>query len=1648
MTKPTSNLTNSNVSILSNSNEKYSKIKNEIRQQAIADVLNFDKRDLTDINNTIKEINDLKEGNLSYIQINSNGKKVNYKELQQYKNFGAIFNKYKGKDDEKEKMYMEIAERIILDRWWIVEYKDWTEIWKEQITEDFVRKEYNLLNEEYKYKDRLDFFTIKDRNWRLYIIKWKNDELKKIKEKEEELKYKKIEELQKSSEADTKKTELEDLDSELNNEKTEEVKNEESKRMEALIRNLMEDSEEKDRRNEARFAELEKLLKNKDKKTNKKSEDTDENIIDEEDNKNDNKLEDSEALDEKQNYISRSFVEGLIVGIRKSKGYPKWTIRIREEVINVEEFEFYEEFKQEYIEAKWDATRLSRLDKEFAEMIILFSPKWADYNNKYCIKLSESELKDGLYVSDERLARYGVRINVTKYEHEVIEKEIIRERKIVEKIETTITELQTSIVELTRTISIEKSLSTVILEEIKRKRELLAILIKKQKILLASLKWLDNDEDLKRLREEEARLQKEYDNLLKEKEKQNKLNEEIDKIKKKIAEWEKNHGEENHEKEKIRNEILEKENTIKGIEDEIKKLEGRKSFVESQLSLKNWALTIDRKHGYEKELKEIDEKIAWYKSDIEKLNQDIQDLKDKLEWDDEIAKLEKEITNKKTEKIKLQKRLSKLVAEKSLYETSRTNDETYADNERRNAEIEEIEKKLKIINKEIEELETKKEELENWGKDSEELKKLIKRLAELEGQLDPDIDEKLEEKEQELENIKKQIEEKEQSWDKWELEAQLIAIIEEQKNLLAELESLEALLTTAKTKEEKIKIEEEIRIINERLTIISQKITEFESFIQIYKSRETITKYKIFQIIPIDPIPVPNKPFEMTSAISDMGTDVFKEKAALKVEEELKRQYDWLGRWQMWSRLALFLWRWSKRKKMMKNEMNNMANTAFQTNAAYATLNDQSQNAADRHAHELLTNMAAVNRITTVHNPQVDQLCKDYLNGRETDSTFQTKFNAIVAADANIQNALNGQNITHIWTNILLQLKEHLALKDLIDRLDSELDSYIHWGHNPMHIQNMQNFVEQYIKDYQKLPAFKTTFEQFLQWNLNARNKLRRYLSHQKAIMNMQITNLRMNIDILNRWKSAYQIDNKDREKGWKYKVWHFMDKHPRGTAIWTVALSVWLWVATAPLSAVAWAAVTTWVFGSYVWFTNYIKKWTHHTKEQNTHEKNVVTDYRNEQAKIQNWQNLALNGHGRKKYKAKRQLALYDQTTQANIQLSNQISEYITNLSSKTWDLTPDEDNFMRLNLIEWWARLKYYRAMWHNFLASEKVDETEKDMRKLEKSITLWLQKIGKTTNDIETTMTATNGLGTNITYNVIQNDLKTSYDKSLIQFKRERRWLALRYGIWTAALSIGTALGMQYLMWTWVFAKWKIECPDAELTAVKDNFALWKAELLDGSNSVYLDSNTAFSSISENGTKLNLWYWAWTDGTHVIPWRLTLSDLIWWSGKVWKIPDVKGNIDALVWSNGFTQAHANVFKDALDHLPTGVWTNGVLQNMRQAEWIEQWAKALVSSGKSSMINPSDITIAYDPSLDVIWTTNHTLADRVFNWIIEIAWPCKETEAPKRWRRLMWVPLFFNTFKKRKPTKDTTDQNFWQWNNQQRPHQPQPNQNQPHNP
>ena len=1457
------------------------------------------------------------------------------------------------------------AEMLILDSWNFIEFRNDESFENDKNAEEESLIAYNELNKLRKYKRKIERIRKIDEHGDFYIIKWTDDQIKIIKERfEEELKKEeKPEDKEEKPEDKEEKPEDKEEKPEDKEEKPEdkEEKPEDKKEDSDLdeLRRKQEELEEKLRRNEKDNEELRNTIRELIDKLNKKDDTTDEEheeshddekpddeSHDDEDIDDDffngiDDIDDAEALDENPNYILRSVIVEQVVKIRMANWYPEWTVEIRGESINIEEFEFYEELKQEYIDAKWDAEKLAQLDKEFAELIILFSPKGADFKDRYYIKLTEDELEDGLVVTNERLSRYGITYNVADYFEKIVEREVIRERKIVRKIETVITELETSIMELTRIIDIEKTSKEVILEEIVKKKSLLKILLRRQKKLLLLLTGNKNNEEINKLRNKEAKLQKEYEDLLEEKKKQEELKRKIADVKKKIAELEKD-----DEKKKIAETIENKENEISEIEAEIKKLESRKWFIKDQLELNDLALTPDRIAGYREELKEIDKEIAGYQSDIEKLKEDIKALKEQLE-----------------------------------------------------------------------------------GDESEELKKLRDELKDLEGQLawmDPDVDAKLKKKAEELDEIKKQIKDLEQAWGDNEIQAQLIALIEEQEILIKELETLERLVVVATTEEEKIRIREQIRIINRKITIISKKITEYEHEIQIYKERVTTRRYRIYQAVQITP--VPSEGLQLNSVISDMWTDVFEEKAALKVEEQLKQEYKNLWTWDVFGRLALFLGRWRKRRRMINREKNNMANTAFQTDPNYAALNEQSQNAADRHAHELATGMVAINRITTVQNPQVDQLCKDYLNGTVTDAQFQTQFNTIVAADTNIQNALNGQNITHIGSNILLRLKEQLALNKLIEDLDTQLSQYIATG-NQTHMHNMENLVEIYIRDYQNTPAFMASFEKVVGGDANEKLVLRRYLAQQKAVMKMQIKNLTMSIDIINKWKSAYQIDNSDREKGWKYKVWKFMDKHPWGTAIGSIALGLWLWAATAWVGAVAWAAITTGVFGAYAGTTAAIKKWTHHTKEQNTHEKNVVTDYRNEQAKIQQWQNDALNGSWWRKYKAKRQLALYDQTTQENIRLTKQIEEYITNLSSKTWPLTQQEDNFMRCNLIEGWARLKYYREMWHNYLASENVDSTEKDMMRLEKAITLWCQKIGETTNSIETTMTATNSLGANITYDVLKNDLKASYDKSLIQFKRERRNLALKYGIGTAAASIGTALGLQYLTWTWVFAKWT---PPVAPTSTSyswwtDNFGLGKDDLTNWA--VYSSTKSAIaSSGAPNGSELTFNYWVWTDGTKVVSWFSSAS-----KAASLTTDFANTSIYPNLSPTQVSSLQSEISKIASDPTFISAFKDPELARERAMESIEHFARALNDSWRP------DLLLKFNHTGSIPGVTNHNLTERFMTLAIDITTPGKPgTDPVKRGRWFMGVPLFFNTFKDRKGSDDTTDQ---KWNNQNAQQQQQPN-------
>ncbi|MFZ2151117.1 MAG: hypothetical protein WAZ12_05325 [Candidatus Absconditicoccaceae bacterium] len=763
----------------------------------------------------------------------------------------------------------------------------------------------------------------------------------------------------------------------------------------------------------------------------------------------------------------------------------------------------------------------------------------------------------------------------------------------------------------------------------------------------------------------------------------------------------------------------------------------------------------------------------------------------------------------------------------------------------------------------------------------------------------------------------------------------------------------------------------------------------------------------------LDPI-IEQQDLDISAVISDMGTDIHRERLSLETEEELRDEYKNTGKWNMPKRAYLFLSRGAKRKRLIKEKMEKLEKKkhAFTKNEPF---DQEIESAADRHEIEKgKYNLASIDKkVEKIDDPKVNEICKKYLESDGitliyTDDNFKDDFNAITA-DKNtiLGKALEGQKeIKYIGSNILEKLKLKKAAFELDNEINQELGKYINTS-DEIHIKNIEEKISKYIAAHQENPKNIATYKIILKEK--DPSKLNQFLKHQGAVMKMKVNNLKMTIDVLVGGKSAYQIDNKDRQKGRAYKVGHALDKLPRwAQTAGFVGLSIGTGLLTGGLGTVASAAIVTGFSAGSVGGLNALKKWTHYTKEQNTHEKNVATDYKNEQKKIQERQDQALKGkrYSWKTYKAKRQLALYDQSTQENFQVSNTITDTITDLCSQVRTLTPQEENYIKKNLIQGKVRLDYYRDIGHNFLASNEKKHIEQDMKRLEKAIILGSNKLGLVNGITDiSTLQATDDTGTNLKYEEIKKDLENSYNKSLIQFKRERRVLAAKYGVGTAVASAGMSLGMQYLMGTGVFSE-KVIPGTTTGTGTSEHFNPGKHNLLDTgtSNSIHDTAQSISSNPNINSSSIiDINYGAGTDATAVIPGRLTQSVYDT------KINEVINNINSM---KGLNTAIRDQLIDHVKSEPrkssraTSNFTNDFLHGMRCAETVEQAARGLADSGYNHGIN-----IAYNSSYDIAGKGIHNVAERVVNADFVLNNP---GTGNSRWERLVIpVPLFFNTFK-----------------------------------
>lgn len=664
---------------------------------------------------------------------------------------------------------------------------------------------------------------------------------------------------------------------------------------------------------------------------------------------------------------------------------------------------------------------------------------------------------------------------------------------------------------------------------------------------------------------------------------------------------------------------------------------------------------------------------------------------------------------------------------------------------------------------------------------------------------------------------------------------------------------------------------------------------------------------------------------------------------------------------------------------------------------------DELTSASNRHQLEDNKNLNRSDKIIdyTLEIPEVNTLCRDYILWIIDSDQFKVNFNMMVEGDANIQDALNSWSIKYMSSNILDVLDTEKGKVSLLNNIINNVDNIDNIDTNTF-ISSIQAAVSKWDID----PVFADQIISHI--NTNEIWQLKLLLQQQKFILDKKLSNLNIKLWVLAKTKSAYSIDNKDREKSSLYKIWHRLDKiNWRVKALWFAGISVWAWLLWWPLWLWAvWSSIlATWVSSTLVGWMNLFKKWSHYTKEQNTHEKNITTDFDDTIDKIRQWQDDAASRWVRnwfKRYKARRQLKLYNDTTQGNIALIEDLSNNISDILSDPNPLDDHQEDLLKLLLIEAKSRLMVYYDTWHNFLASKTRWENEQDMNKLHQLIDRWVSKIWIIRDDVDT-------LTTTSWYNVqnISDMLLHDYDRVTKIFFSERTKLSWKYWISSAIVSAWTSIGIQNWLGTWIFSKGP-SAITGPTTSATDSFALWSH--VSSYHHVYSTTKSIFAS-APSWSHINIDYGAGTDLTAI----RAGSSLNLYSTYTGKLSSAVSYIHGLSWlspSQKFTLLSELSLRKRESLRSSSWFTNDYLHGERAIETITEVARSLNDSWNTSTV----ISLNYDNTLDVIGSTIHNTLERSWSILMSVT----SSTPGSGGTAYISVPLFANTF-----TDDSRDRN-----------------------
>ena len=796
-----------------------------------------------------------------------------------------------------------------------------------------------------------------------------------------------------------------------------------------------------------------------------------------------------------------------------------------------------------------------------------------------------------------------------------------------------------------------------------------------------------------------------------------------------------------------------------------------------------------------------------------------------------------------------------------------------------------------------------------------------------------------------------------------------------------------------------------------------------------------------------------------TAVISD-ASESYRDMISREVENEINEEWHNTWKFNVIKRLDFFLRRWNIRKKKIQKLEEKYERTPFTTNRL---LNLEMAKQAARHDLEAVLwsdisrekTFGKIERkgiaLDAAQKTEFKDMCQKYVSWVDSIWVFQGKFNKFVQESLHLP-----EKQEFLATNVLEKLDAIKNDNKLLGDIMVELEAYkTDAAHD--HFENIKEMINHYYDENKKDPRFRDKIVEIIGKEKTGDpeliDEIDKFLNHEKALTKLATTNLEIKLDLLKNGKWAYQTNNKDREN-WLFKVWHAFDKMPRWwqtlTAVWIMASGAAVAAGTAALFPaftvlwLNWAAFAGTAFMSgTVWLKNFVKKWTHHTKEQNTYEKNLTRDYENEIKKMKKWEKIMEEQDDEwnythswfARYKAKRQLELYWKTTQAELQNKHDwntkeiIDILYTGLGKRDNNTLTDLKDINNFNktLLDAMARLQIYRELWHNFLKSKEGNQIEREFYDLENVLILSAKHIfwpSATLKDIPAGIEAYERVEEDehgnvkkyweINYDNLLKKYRDDYESASKTFRKERGWLAAKRWAATAGITFGTALATQAITHTWMYARDAVaeipEVPDTMSTTntwnVSGGFWLGKYEL-SGWNEIFQAAKDNISGLSSKDV-VTLHFWAWTDATPVSAGSALLNHETYLT----KLEQVKEVIRSSALEN-----QQELIRQLDNWFATSWFTNTDLHGMRCLEAIEETVKwAWNFAGK--------LNLSYDTAMDIDWTIVYDAASRMSNSYLEISkfveWT-PWTEAIAAWNKklIIGLPRFSNTFKEKPDEK-----------------------------